>query len=96
MRTAIMLQVFPEDGAPKVLPQHALELPRGRLMFGEFEIDFTPDQVLGAMATLLEWWGEGMNLPGDKVFPSQACVLAFANEHLNYGHRSLDREFHAQ
>lgn len=95
MRRWILLQVFPRDGVEAALPHHALELPHGRFMYGEFEIDFTPSQVLNAMESILEWWDEGMNLPGDTFFPSQASVLAFAEKHLGFGRRAQDREFYA-
>lgn len=56
----------------------ALQLPKGKLVLGIFEVDVTPGDVASAAELIIRAYG-------DEEFYSQAEVIAYAGNKLGWG-----------
>lgn len=71
-------------GSGSLRPHAALELPRGRLMIGEFVVDFSPEQVLVAAEKVIDDVREGDFNGIEPLFVSQAAILEYSLSNRHY------------
>ncbi len=61
----------------KTKPEEALELPKGRLMIGEYVADFSPENVVAAAKCAIACFSNYNHTHPNFIFVTQASIIEY-------------------